>query len=200
MFQKFLFLFLLISTLSYAQTNLKAYIPAGDKLDTLTRGDLNKDGIDDIVMVTGAKENDHQTETAHTLTILFGKPDGTFKFHTKSTTAVIPQNKYWYCFFSSISIKKGVLIIEHEYMRGGCTHIFRYQNGGFYLIGASSQSGDAENFGSIEYNLSTGKYISTWESGTSDDKTRKEGTKKPASLPRIEEYELFSVEVDGHSL
>lgn len=200
MFQKLLFTFIVICNVTYAQTNFKSYIPAGDKMDTLTRGDLNKDGIDDVVIVTTAKENDHITQTDRTLIILFGKPDGTYTFNTKSTTAIVGQNEYSYCFFSEVYIKKGILYIEHEYLRGGCKHLFRYQNGGFYLIGASSSSGDAENWSTREYNLSTGKYISTYESDQDGKKSSSEGTKKPDKLPRIETYKLFTVEVDNISL
>lgn len=197
MFQKLLFTFLFISTVSFAQTNLKSYIPQGDKLDTLTRGDLNKDGIEDIVMVSESKKTDNENPTARTLIILFGQPDGTYKLNTQSKTAVVGKNEYSYVFFSGVIIKNGTLIIEHEYLRGGCTHIFRYQNGGFYLIGASSHTGDPDYYQSLEYNLSTGKFISTYER---EKTTTTNGTQKLTKLPKIETYKLFDVEVHGESL
>lgn len=200
MLQKLLFLLLLACNFSYAQTNLQSYIPSGDKLDTLTRGDLNKDGIDDIVMVSASKADDTQNVTVRTLIVLFGQPGGTYTLNTQSKTAVVGKNEYSYCFFSGIEIKKGILIIEHEYLRGGCKHLFRYQNGGFYLIGASSNTGDPTFNQSLEYNLSTGKYIAEYRNYETDKKTSTEGIHKPAKLPRIESYKLFSLEVNGESL
>lgn len=200
MFQKLLFLLLLISNLSYAQTNFQSYIPSGDKLDTLTRGDLNKDGIDDVVMVSESKKDDMEAVTARTLIILFGQSDGSYLLNTKSTTAVVGKNEYSYVFFSGVTIRKGVLVVEHEYLRGGCTHIFRYQNGGFYLIGASSNTGDPNFNQSLEYNLSTGKYVSEYRNYENDTKRDATGTQKLAKLPRIESYKLFTVEVNGESL
>ncbi|QHS58829.1 hypothetical protein [Chitinophaga agri] len=90
--------------------------------------------------------------------------------------------------------------IEHEYLRGGCKHLFTYQNGGFYLIGASSNTGDPTFNQSFEYNLSTGKYIAEYRNYETDKKASTEATHKPAKLPRIESYKLFSLEVNGESL
>ena len=200
MFQKLLIAFLFICPFSYAQSNFTSYIPRGDKMDTLTRGDLNKDGIDDVVMVTSAKKNDHQTATPKTLMIFFGKPNGTYELNTQSTSVLAGQNEYAYCWFEGVSIKNGVLTIEHEYLRGGCKHLFRYQHGGFYLIGASTATGDAGSFLSVEYNLSTGKWVGRHEFDETNEKINRTGTKKMGTLPRIETYKLFTVEVDGQLL
>lgn len=188
---------LLISTTALAQSNFTSYLPPNNHLDTLTRGDLNKDNIDDIVLVSESNDTNIETTTPRTLIILFGQPDGTYKLNTKTTTAVVGKNEYAYVFFSGITIKNNTLIIEHEYLRGGCTHIFRYQHNGFYLIGASSHTGDPDYFQSLEYNLSTGKYIAIYER---EKKTITNGTQKLTTLPKIETYKLFDVEVHGESL
>jgi hypothetical protein len=201
MFQKILFALLIITNLTYAQQNFKSYIPPGDTLRTLVRGDLNKDSIDDIVIVTESGKNDHQTETPRTLIILFGQPDGTYRFHTKSLTAVFPVNKYHWCFFTDATIKKGILTLEHEYLNGGgCLHLYRYQNGGFYLIGASTNEGGQDYSASLEYNLSTGKYISSYHNYETGKTTSNTGTQKPQRLPRIEKYELFTLKVNNRDL
>lgn len=201
MFQKTLFLLLFVCNLAYAQKSFKSYIPAGDTLRTLVRGDLNKDSIDDVVIVTESIENDHRTETPRTLIILFGQPDGTYRFQTKSLTAAFPMNKYHWCFYTDATIKKGILTLTHEFLNGGYSqHLYRFQNNGFYLIGASTNEGGQDYDASLEYNLSTGKYITTYNNYETGKKTSNTGYQKPLSLPRIENYELFTLKVDKREL
>jgi hypothetical protein len=201
MIQKLVILFVFVCNLSYAQSSWQSFVPKGQKVDTVTRGDLNKDGIDDIVFVSQTEENPGEHSTDRTLNILLGQADGTYKQSAVSRGAVAGKNEYGYVFFSGVEIKKGVLIVEHEYLRGGCTHIYRYQNGGFYLIGASTHNGDPSQNSSIEYNMSTGNYVSEYINYDDEKLSRTvKGKLKPASLPRIEDYELFTIEVASQRL
>lgn len=201
MFQKTLFLLLFICNLACAQQKFTSYIPAGDTLRTLVRGDLNKDSIDDVVIVTESLKNDHQTETPRTLIILFGQPDGTYKFQTKSLTVAFPMNKYHWCFYTDATIKRGVLTLTHEFLNGGgSSHLYRFQHNGFYLIGASSNEGGQDYTASLEYNLSTGKYISSYTNYETGKSTSSTGTQKLTSLPRIESYEPFTLKVNNREL
>ena len=116
---------------------------------------------------------------------------------TKSNLVVKPEDD-GNTFFSGTQIKNGVLIVDHEFLRGGCTHIYRYQNGGFYLIGARNNTGDPSYMESFEYNLSTGKYVYDYSNDDDDTKSvKKQGTHKLNPLPKLETFELFSIEVDG---
>jgi hypothetical protein len=104
-------------------------------------------------------------------------------------------------FFSGTQIKNGILIVEHEFLRGGCTYKYRYQNGGFYLIGASSITGDPAYTKTFDYNLSTGRYVSEYTNDDDDTKSvKKEGGHKLNTLPKIENFELFSIEVEGERI
>jgi hypothetical protein len=65
--------------------------------------------------------------------------------------------------FESISIKKGILIIEHfggSSWKWSHTDKYRFQNGEFQLIGYTSTYGKPCNYWiNNDFNLSTGKYI-----------------------------------------
>ncbi|MDR2235572.1 MAG: hypothetical protein LBE92_05575 [Chryseobacterium sp.] len=180
------------------------FVPQRQKLDTVTTGDLNKDGLEDVVLVyEQEKLLKHERNEKRILRILLKQPDGQYRMAAESTGAVAGENMN-NVFFSGIEIKKGLLIISHDFLRGGAVHKYRYQNNGFYLIGGESHSGDASQYSRIDYNLSTGKYIAEFENSESDpqipDSYKKEGVKKLASLPEIETFELFSLDVNGNRL
>jgi hypothetical protein len=184
--------------------NWKDFLPAGNSLDTFIRGDLNKDGLDDVVFVyQPEKLLKHKHNTSRTLRILLQQPGGQYKLEAESPYAAIAESVN-NIYFSSVEIKKGILIICNEFIRGGAVHKYRYQDDGFYLIGASSMTGDAASSESIDYNLSTGQYEATYDN-YDDNKDlpssyKKKGVQKIRPLPRIEDFELFSLDVAGFSL
>lgn len=180
------------------------FLPEGQKLDTLAVGDLNKDGLEDAVIVyEPEKLLKHQRNEKRILRILLKQADGKYQLAAESNGVVAGENMN-NVFFIGIEIIKGILVINHDFLRGGSTHKYRYQNGGFYLIGGESHTGNASEYSSIDYNLSTGKYISVYENNDNlpelPKSNKKEGTKKLSSLPNIETFELFSLEVGGHVL
>ncbi|WP_062702610.1 hypothetical protein [Chryseobacterium indologenes] len=180
------------------------FLPSKQKLDTMATGDLNKDGLEDVVLVyENEKLLKHERNEKRILRILLKQPDGQYIMTAESSGAVAGENMN-NVFFSGIEIKKGLLIINHDFLRGGAVHKYRYQNNGFYLIGAEFRSGDASHYSGIDYNLSTGKYIAEFENSESDPQLpksyKKEGIKKISPLPEIESYELFSLEVAGNML
>ncbi len=184
--------------------NWKDFLPKGQKSDTITTGDLNKDGLEDLVIVyQPEKLLKKENSTGRTLRILLKLNDGNYQLAAESKGAVAGESMN-NIYFSGLEIKKGLLIINHDFIRGGSVHKYRYQNDGFYLIGAESRTGDASYYSGIDYNLSTGKYILTYDNWD-DNKdlpksSKKEGIKKLTTLPNIETYELFTLEVEDHNL
>lgn len=184
--------------------NWKDFLPKGQKSDTITTGDLNKDGLDDLVMVyQPEKLLKKENSKGRTLRILLKQDDGNYQLAAESNGAVAGENMN-NVYFTGLEIKKGLLIINHEFIRGGSVHKYRFQNGGFYLIGAESHYGDAAYHSGIDYNLSTGKYISTYDNWD-DNKdlpksSKKEGIKKLTTLPNIETFEIFTLGVGDHEL
>ncbi|WP_090105716.1 hypothetical protein [Chitinophaga sp. CF118] len=182
-------------------TGWRVFLPAGQVLDTLSYGDLNKDGLEDVVIVFQPKKAlQHQRNTTRELRILFKQQDGNYLLAATSSHAAMPEGD-GNIFFSGTEIKNGILIVEHEFLRGGCTYKYRYQNGGFYLIGASSITGDPTYSKTFDYNLSTGRYVSEYTNDDDDTKSvKKEGVHKLNTLPKIENFELFSIEVEGERI
>ena len=115
------------------------------------RGDLNKDGIEDIVLALYHHSEDSSETGSGTdeipprkLLVLFGSKSGYVKA-AESSASILCKN----CGgifgdpFAGISISKNVLTIHHyggSAWRWGYTHKFRFQGGGFYLIGKTSTS------------------------------------------------------------
>jgi len=156
MMRQILILLLLSSVyLSSLSQDFRSFIPNDyDTLDDgVARGDLNKDGIEDIAMVLGPnwEKNEDWRERGpdsnaapRLLIILFGKNSG-FVQVTKSEKAILCKD----CGgifgdpFAGIEINKNVLSINHyggSNWRWGYTHKFRFQDKDFFLIGQTKYS------------------------------------------------------------
>ncbi len=71
----------------------------------------------------------------------------------------------------------------------------------YKFIGGSKINGDASYTSSVDYNLSTGKYIYEYTTENEGGKSeKKEGVQKLKTLPNIETHELFSLEIAGQNL
>jgi hypothetical protein len=175
------------------------FIPKRQVLDTSASGDLNKDGLIDMVIVyQPEKLLKNAQNTERTLRILFAQPNGEYRLAVESK-GVVADESMNNVFFTGVEISKGILVIDNEFLRGGCTHKYRYQNGSFYLIGASRLDGDASYTSSIDYNLSTGKYIHEYKNYNPEENKnksfKKEGILKLNPLPDIKTFSLFSLKV-----
>jgi hypothetical protein len=164
-------------------------------------GDLNKDNLEDKVIVT----QDTINETApYKLQLFFAQPNGGFKLMATSTKIIAPQypdGRDGYRTgdgFMDVSITKGVLSVNFGLLRGHFEHKFRYQNGNFELIGFSYVASDGHGtMSSIDFNLSTGIRIEKTEAYGEDDfpptYTKKKILIRP--LPKIQDVEPFENEL-----
>ncbi len=149
-----LFFVLLLSVVSYSQNKpFPSFIPS--HYDTLYRGvakgDLNKDGIEDVVLALYHKMEKEPIENVEVdsvperrLIVLFGSKTGYVKA-TESSAALLCKE----CGgvfgdpFVGIEIHKKVLEVRHyggSAWRWGLLHKFRFQKDQFYLIGRTSTS------------------------------------------------------------
>ena len=156
MMRQILILLLLGSVcLSSLSQDFRSFIPNDyDTLDDgVVRGDLNKDGIEDIVIVVGSKweQDENWSEKAsdsnvapRLLIILFGTDSGYVQI-AKNDKAILCKD----CGgifgdpFAGIEINKNVLSINHyggSNWRWGYTHKFRFQDKEFFLIGQTKYS------------------------------------------------------------
>ena len=130
------------------------------------KGDLNKDGILDLVLAATPRNLEHMMTrddgyeynfNKPVLAIYFGKDDGTFSLF-KEYPYTIPGavDEYTFVELASEITEKGVLKLGLGYFNSAGssetdnnTYLFRFQDGDFYLIGFDSEafsrySGEAE--------------------------------------------------------
>jgi hypothetical protein len=154
--RQILILLLLSSVcLSSLSQDFRSFIPNDyDTLDDgVARGDLNKDGKEDIVIVVGSKweqdenwsEKASDSNVAPRLLIILFRTDSGYVQIAKNDKAILCKD----CGgifgdpFAGIEINKNVLSINHyggSNWRWGYTHKFRFQDKEFFLIGQTKYS------------------------------------------------------------
>lgn len=144
----FIALLFLLST-TYAQNKGGHFNVSISKIE----GDLNKDGINDVVIVTQDTLNEI---LPYKLEVFFAQPNGKLKLIVSTIKAIEPASIGYGNEFDDVSIEKGVLIIDFQLLRGHYTHRFRYQNGNFELIGYTEVGLSAGKVYTTDFNLSTG--------------------------------------------
>lgn len=165
-------------------------------LITSVSGDLNKDGINDEVTVIQDTLNDKRP---YCINIYFKTPEGARRKVVSSFRLIRPQfpeGKDGFrdgSGFNSIEIKKGILIVFNDLLRGHSEYKFRYQNNNFELIGYTYVS--SNGIGSVfteDFNLSTG-VRNTKEESYETDKIISSKTKKILirPLPKLQDIAPF---------
>ena len=169
---KNIFYLLLITSL----TGINAQVIKKDKKFskeiTQVVGDLNKDSINDKVIVIQDTVNEKRP---YKLQVYFGQSNGDYKLFISTDKAICPQFPDGKSGADDendppeITIKKGILIISIQQLRGHYEHKYRFQNGNFELIGFSSVGYDGQGtISSIDFNLSAGIKIEKEESAATD--------------------------------
>lgn len=159
-------------------------------------GDLNKDGLDDLVTVM--QDTVHEN-APYRIAVFFGVADEEYKLVVLSGQLIEPQypdgrDGYRYGNgFEGVEIKKGILIVNNSLLRGHFEQKFRYQNGNFELIGYTSTSSDGVGrIYSEDFNLSTGDRFLKEENYETGKIVRNEKTKKLIRpLPKLQDMKAF---------
>ncbi len=148
---------LFFSIIAFGQPVLKQnandFIPQGFVLSGTSIGDLNKDGIDDKVILikgtdNGAFEKNEYGEMVDRnrrgIIVLF-KKDNQYQMVLKNLNCFSSENEdggVYYAPELSLEINKGNLYIHYAHGRYGYwKYTFRYRNSDFYLIGYDSSEG-----------------------------------------------------------
>ncbi|MCL9805515.1 hypothetical protein NAT51_08275 [Flavobacterium amniphilum] len=140
-------------------------IPQNYSVVEKVKGDLDKDNIPELVVAYNTKqETDSDNDVTRELII--------YKLKNKQWTVWKKSKQALYSSrgggmmgdpFENIEIKNQVLSISQNggsSWKWGHTDKYRFQNGAFFLIGYTSDSGkDCEYWTHVDFNLSTGKLI-----------------------------------------
>ncbi|GEC71264.1 hypothetical protein SAMN05443543_109136 [Flavobacterium flevense] len=191
---------LLICVNTFSQTKSKK--DTFTLLVTKVLGDLNKDNLEDKVVVTQDTINEN---APYKLQIFFAQPNGQFKLIATSTKIIAPQypnGRDGYRTgdgFLDVTIIKGIVSVNFGLLRGHFEHKFRFQNGNFELIGFSSVSSDGQGkMYTTDFNLSTGIRIEKIENYGEDDDGVSSNIKKKIllrPLPKIQDVEPYENEL-----
>jgi len=147
-------------------------VPRGFHRVETIRGDLNRDGQDDVVLLVKADDPARIVTDEHGqrvdrnrrgLVIAFRNRDA-YQLALTNPTLVSSENEDGGVYFApelTVSVEKGALVLHYSHGRYGYwRYVFRYQQGQFVLIGydRSEDHGPVvETFTSI--NLSTGRKL-----------------------------------------
>lgn len=176
--------------------DLSTFVPEGwhllDSIEESTViGDLNKDEIQDIAFVIERTATESEAPP-RMLIIIKGNKDNSYSLLVKVEKAILRADEGGIMGdpFMGLGIDRGSLLISHyggSAWRWGNTYRFRYQEDGFYLIGATEDwfhavSGAGRIYEDI--NLLTGDYIriETDDNGVEKKIKSNRGRKKLVNL------------------
>ena len=165
--------------LKHSGRSVQELVPEGWEDVTEVRGDLNKDGIADLVVMATPNNPEHMNPESDYATnynvpivgIYWGQRDGSYKLYQQYDSIMSDNSEYIYVDNSVKVTDKGVLQFDSSIFatagtseNSSDTYLYRYQDGDFYLIGHqyvshSRYSGDYEEV-SINY-LTHKKKITT---------------------------------------
>jgi len=211
---KYLLSFLTLIFFSILQSQeLKDFvIPKGYEKIIEVKGDLDKDGKDEVVMVFNTDKIINKiSEGFERKLYILKNINGKLKVWQENSNLLFDSKEGFYPESNELelSIKNNCLIIFQSYFSNSrhtvtSKNTFRFQNGNFYLIGALVQFDDTCEFNlSSEINFSTGKVIV--EETYSDCDSRyereipknyyKEFTYKIPKLIKMNEYKMGKNEI-----
>lgn len=145
------------------------FLPKGYKVFEKVTGDLDKDGVDDCVLIIkGTDKNKFVTDenrgkldrNRRGIIVLFNR-QGHYELASKNYDCFSSENEdggVYYAPELSVEIRKAKLYVHYAHGRYGYwEYTFRFQNGDFELIGYDATSGGAVIEGETSINFSTKK-------------------------------------------
>lgn len=202
---------LLIAGLN-AQTLKNFSVPKGYEKIAEAKGDLDKDGKEETVLIYNTDEITTDEEGTSTekdykrVFYILKNENGALKVWKKNSTLLFSSRTGFSPEYNSapqISIKNNALALTQEFNTNSrhtlaYTHTFRFQNGDFYLIGSRENFDDTCEFNILhEINFSTGKgivdeqYHSCFEGEKAPQKNfYKEFTQKLNQLVKMDDFKI----------
>lgn len=211
MMKTFFSFLIVLSVINLSAQNLKIFsVPKGYTRIAEAKGDLDKDGKDEVVLVfdTNIKASDnHNLEGATDYKRVFyilKNEDGRLKIWKENSTILFSSGTGFYPSDNTleVSIKNNSLHIGQSFFTNSrhtqqYKHTFRFQNGDFYLIGSLDHFEDTCDFSfTNEINFSTGKVIIDREYSSCDDDAKipqdfhEDFTHKLQNLIKMDDFKI----------
>ncbi|MBU3189411.1 hypothetical protein K9O30_09895 [Clostridium bowmanii] len=158
------------------QADINSFIPKGwhilEKVmgqPEKVEGDLNKDGINDVVIVIEGTNKMEGEAAPRSLMILLGNKEKSYSTSVIAEKAVLLSNEggVWGDPYESIVIDRGSILLNFyggSNYRWFSSYRFRFQNNGWFLIGVTvgeyyTGTTTKDNADIEDYNLLTGDYV-----------------------------------------
>ena len=202
------------------QKRITDFIPKGYKIFEKVSGDLNKDGLDDCVLIIKATrkdgfERDYEGKlidrNRRGIIVLFSEEKG-YKVAVKNYNCFSSENEDGGAYFApylSIEIRNSKLFVHYAHGRYGYwEYCFRYQDSDFMLIGYESFGSQGPTvLGKVSINFLTGvRYDDDNVNKYDDDaeekfvrkviKLKKEPLKKLSEIDDFDELEIERLNTD----
>ena len=192
-----IFLITTLTTTAFGQVELKQnpsdYLPKGYVIFEKIIGDLNKDGIEDCVLIIKGTDTSKIIKDEYRgkldrnrrgIIVLFNKKDH-YELTVKNYNCFSSENEDGGVYFApelSVEIKKGNLHVHYGHGRYGYwQYTFRFQNSDFELIGYDESNGGVVIESETSINFLTKmkqKKVNTNENAQGGDEVFKETWKK----------------------
>ena len=204
------------------KSNFSDFLPKGYVIFEEIKGDLNKDGVDDYVLIIkGTNKSKIITDQSRGkldrnrrgIIVLFTKKDdkktekNNYELGAKNYNCFSSENEDGGVYFApelSVKIMNGNLYILYGHGRYGFwEYTFRYQNAGFELIGYDATNGGAVVNSQVSINFSTKKKqekVNTNENAQGGDEVFKETWKnitinKLFKLQEIKDFDEINMTI-----
>lgn len=191
------------------QKRITDFIPKGYKIFEKVSGDLNKDGLDDCVLIIKATRKDGFVKNSFDkvvdrnrrgIIILFTEKDG-YKLASKNYNCFSSENEDGGVYFApylSIDIRNSKLFVHYAHGRYGYwEYCFRYQDSDFMLIGYESFGSQGPTvLGKVSINFLTGvRYdddnVNKYDDDAEEKFVRKVTKLKKEPLMKLSEIDDF---------
>ncbi|MFD2285055.1 hypothetical protein GJU39_09900 [Pedobacter petrophilus] len=176
---KLLLTFLILFSFKLSAQKLISFIPPSGYTKVLeTNGDLDKDGINEVVLVYNTNRKTDRTGFTREMYIC-KLINGSLKLWKKNASVLWNSDDCGFCLDSginlSVKIKGNTLIIEQTFQHNSrhfstYRNIFRHQNGDWFLIGSKYNDYDTCHFDfQYDINFSTNQVAIDYTFGDCDD-------------------------------
>ena len=149
-------------------------------------GDLDKDGIDEKVLVCNINQTSNPKDNWDRKFFILKQKDDKWILWKENSTILNSSKECGFCFsaeddpLKKVEIKNNTLLVEQEFYNNSRrteSHklIFRFQNKDWFLIGSRYRHWDNCDFNNLyDINFSTNQIIITKETGSCDDEPGKD--------------------------